>query len=211
MDANAMTNLTLYHTAPSRSMVARWMLEEVGEPYDVSLVDISSGENLQPAFLEINPMGKVPALKHGDAVIAENAAIACYLADVFPGADLNVPIDSPLRGPYLKWLFFAPSCLEPLLMDKVTGREPVARLSAGWGEFDTTMDVVEAAVSGSPFLFGERFTAADLVIGSTLDWGLNMLNAIHDRPVLADYCARLLERPAKQRQLALDGALMAGG
>src|SRR2546427_584101 len=105
-----MAKLTLYHAAPSRSSITRWMLEEVGEPYDIHLLSLSKGENRQPGYLAVNPMGKVPALKHGDMVMTEAAAICAYLADEFPKARLSIPIGDPRRGVYLKWLFFGPRC-----------------------------------------------------------------------------------------------------
>src|ERR1041385_593545 len=114
-----MSKLTLYHAAPSRSSIVHWMLEEVGEPYDIHLISFKKGENLQPAYLAINPMGKVPALKHGDTVITEVAAICTYLADEFPEKRLNIPVGTPRRGVYLKWLFFAPGCLEPAVTDQI--------------------------------------------------------------------------------------------
>ena len=104
-----MAALTLYHASPSRSSVTLWMLEELGEPYDIHLLSLSKGENREPAYLAVNPMGKVPALRHGDTVITELAAICTYLADAFPAAKLNVPIGDPRRGTYLKWLFFGPA------------------------------------------------------------------------------------------------------
>src|SRR5207237_4975310 len=129
-----MAKLTLYHAVPSRSMVTRWMLEEVGEPYDVHLLNLANGENRAADHLAINPMGKVPALRHGDVVITENAAICTYLDDEFPRAKLNVPVGNPLRGVYLKWLFFGPSCIEPAMMDKAFPRKEDARRAAlGYG------------------------------------------------------------------------------
>ncbi len=110
-------DLILYHFAPSRSMIARWMLEEVGQPYALHLLDFGKEEHRRPDYLAINPMGKVPALVHKGAVITEAAAICCYLADAFPDARLNVPVGDPRRGPYLRWLFFGPSCLEPAVID----------------------------------------------------------------------------------------------
>src|SRR2546423_11575660 len=112
-----MSKLTLYHAAPSRSSIVHWMLEEVGEPYDIHLVSFKKGENLKPEYLAINPMGKVPALAHGDTVITEVSAICAYLADEFPQAKLNVPVGTPRRGIYLKWLFFVPTCLEPAITE----------------------------------------------------------------------------------------------
>ena len=118
-----MAKLTLYHAAPSRSSITRWMLEEIGEPYDVHLLSLMKGEQRAPAFLAVNPMGKVPALKHGDVIITEAAAICTYLADEFPKADLNIPIGDPRRGIYLKWLFFGPSCVEAAMIDRAFPRQ----------------------------------------------------------------------------------------
>jgi glutathione S-transferase len=142
-----MAELTLYHASPSRSSVALWMLEEVGEPYDIKLIKLSAGDNMKPDYLAINPMGKVPALRHGDTVITELAAICTYLADAFPGKKLNVPIGTPRRGVYLKWLFFNPGCLEPAVLDCAAPRkEPARRGMLGYGDFDTTMNVLAKAV-----------------------------------------------------------------
>ena len=145
------------------------MLEEIGEPYDIHLLSLNKGDNRAPEFLAVNPMGKVPALKHGDVVITEAAAICAYLADEFPRAKLNVPVGDPRRGVYLKWLFFGPSCIEPAMMDRAAPRkEEPRRAMLGYGDFDTVMDVVAKAVSKGPYLLGDQFTAADVVIGSGL-------------------------------------------
>jgi glutathione S-transferase len=162
-----MAKLTLYHGSPSRSSIVLWMLEEVGEPYDVHLLNFGKGENRAPDYLALNPMGKVPAIKHGDAVITEVAAICTYLADEFPSAKLNVPIGTPQRGIYLKWLFFGPGCIEPAVIDRAAPRKEEARRAMlGYGDFDTTMNVVAKAVEKGPYLMGEQFTAADVVVGS---------------------------------------------
>jgi glutathione S-transferase len=202
-----MAGLTLYHVAPSRSSIVLWMLEEIGEPYDIHLLSIKRGTNREPAYLAVNPMGKVPALKHGDAIITEVAAVCCYLADAFPKAGLNIPLGDPKRGPYLKWLFFGPGSLEDAIMDRAyprTGDPPRAAL--GYGDFDTTMDVVARAVTPGPFLMGEKFTAADVVIGSNLRWA-TMFKLIPERKEFADYVARLVDRPAAKRAQAKDEEL----
>src|ERR1700730_16101071 len=156
-----MAKLTLYHAAPSRSSITRWMLEEVGEPYDIHLLNLSNGDTHAPDYLAVNPMGKVPALKHGDVVITEGAAICAYLADEFPRAKLNVPIGSPRRGIYLKWLFFGPTCVEPAIWERAYPRkEPAPRAALGFGEFETVVDVLaKAAAAARPYLMGENFTA----------------------------------------------------
>jgi glutathione S-transferase len=205
-----MPQLTLYHAAPSRSSVVRWMLEELGEPYEVRLLNLAKGEHRQPAYLAVNPMGKVPALGHGDAVVTEVAAICCYLADEFPQARLNVPVGDPRRGPYLKWLFFAPGCVEPAVAERAFPRkEPAPRSTLGFGDFDTVMDVLgQATAAAHPYLMGERFTAADVVIGSQLRWGM-MFRLVPQRPEFVAYVGRLEERPALQRATEMDARLRA--
>jgi glutathione S-transferase len=205
-----MPQLTLYHAAPSRSSIALWMLEEVGEPYDVHLLDLKKGENRAPAYLAVNPMGKVPALRHGDAVVTEAAAICCYLADAFPEARLNVPVGDPRRGPYLKWLFFGPSCIEPAVMERTFPRkEPAPRSTLGFGDFDTVMEVLAGATAAAqPYLMGEQFTAADVLVGSHLRWG-TMFGLIPRRPEFAAYVGKLERRPALERATAKDAQLKA--
>jgi glutathione S-transferase len=204
-----MAKLTLYHAAPSRSSIVRWMLEEVGEPYDLHVVNLAKGEQHQPEHIAVNPMGKVPALRHGDAVVTEAAAICTYLADEFPQARLNVPVGDPRRGPYLKWLFFGPSCIEPAMTDRAFPRQEQPRRGMlGYGDFDTVMEVVAKAVEPGPYLLGEQFTAADVIVGSTLRWGL-MFGLLPTRPEFIAYVGRLEQRPALQRSVAADQKLAA--
>ncbi|MBV9970205.1 MAG: glutathione S-transferase family protein [Xanthobacteraceae bacterium] len=202
-----MSAMMLYHISPSRSSVALWMLEEVGQPYGIHLLSMKTGENREQPYLAVNPMGKVPALKHGDAVITEVAAICCYLADAFPEAGLNIPIGDPRRGPYLKWLFFAPGAIEPAIFDRAFPRAAEApRAALPFGDFDTTMNVVAKAVTAGPFLMGEKFTAADVVIGSQLRWA-TMFKLIPERKEFVDYVARCTDRPAAKRAQAKDEQL----
>jgi glutathione S-transferase len=204
-----MATLTLFHAAPSRSSIARWMLEEVGEPYELHVFNLKNGDHRKPAYLAVNPMGKVPALKHGDTVITEAAAICCYLADAFPQAGLSVPIGDPRRGTYLKWLFFGPSCVEPAVTDKAFKRaEAPPRGSLGYGDYDTVMNVLADGVRAGPYLLGEQFTAADVVIGSGLRWGM-AFKLIPERPEFVAYTARLAARPALKRAQAKDAELTA--
>jgi glutathione S-transferase len=204
-----MAKLTLYHAFPSRSAIVRWMLEEVGEPYDVHLLDLKKGENREAAYLAINPMGKVPALKHGDVVVTEAAAICLYLADAFPQAGLAPAIGDPRRGPFLKWLFFGPGCVEPAVPDRAFKRaEEPPRGTLGYGDYETTMNVVAKAVERGPYLLGEQFSAADVVIGSTLRWGM-MFKLIPERPEFVAYVGRLTERPALKRAQQKDEELAA--
>jgi glutathione S-transferase len=202
-----MPQLTLYHAAPSRSSVAHWMLEEVGEPYDIHLMSLKKGDNRAADYRKVNPMGKVPALRHGDALITESAAICTYLADAFPQAKLNVPVGDARRGPYLKWLFFGPSCVEPAMMDHMFPRRDEApRAALGYGDYDTVIEVLAQAVKDGPYLMGEQFTAADVVIGSVVRYGM-MFKGIPERPEFLAYAGRLAERPAAKRATQKDQEL----
>jgi glutathione S-transferase len=204
-----MPNLTLYHAAPSRSSVVLWMLEEIGRPYDIKLIKLSAGDNLKPDYLAINPMGKVPALRHGDTVITEVAAICTYLADEFPDQKLNVPAGAPRRGEYLKWLFFGPSVIEPAMTDRAFPRKENPRASTlGWRDFDTVLDIMSKALAKGPYLMGEQFTAADVVIGSGLRYGM-MFKLIPERKEFVDYVARFASRPAAKRAEEKDKELAA--
>jgi glutathione S-transferase len=204
-----MSDLTLYHAAPSRSSVVLWMLEELGQPYAIKLVKLSAGDNLKPDYLAINPMGKVPALDHRGTVITELAAICTYLADEFPTAKLNVPTGTPRRGVYLKWLFFGPSVFEPAMIDRAFPRKEEARASSlGWRGFDQVLDIVAKAIGQGPWLMGEQFTAADVVIGANIRWGM-MFKMVPERPEFTAYAARIAARPAAQRAEAKDKEMAA--
>ncbi len=202
-----MTKLTLYHAAPSRSSIVRWMLEELGEPYDLHVLNLAKAEQHAPDYLAVNPMGKVPAIRHGETIVTEAAAICTYLADEFPEARLNVPLGDPRRGTYLRWLFFAPSCIETAITDRAFPRQEEPRRGMlGYGEYDTVMDVVAETVAQGPYLLGDQFTAADVVVGSTLRWG-TMFGLVPKRPEFVAYIGRLEQRPALQRATALDREL----
>jgi glutathione S-transferase len=204
-----MADLLLYHAAPSRSSIVRWMLEEIGEPYDVHVLKLGEGEQQKPEYLAINPQGKVPALRHKGVVITEVAAICTYLADEFPKAKLAIPAGDPRRGVYFQWLFFGPSCLEPAVTDRAFPRKEPPRAGAvGWRDLDTLTDVIAAALAQGPHIMGEQFTAADVVIDSGLRWGM-MFKLLPERPEFGPYVARLSERPALQRADAKDKALAA--
>ena len=199
-----MADLVLYHASPSRSSIVLWMLEEVGEPYDLKLLKLSEGEGQKPGYLALNPMGKVPTLVHKGTPITEVAAICTYLADEFPGKKLNVPTGSPKRGVYLKWLFFSPSVMEPAANDKVFPRkEPPRPGAVGYRDLDVVIDIVANGLKPGPFLMGEQFTAADVVLGSLIRWG-TMFEMIPERPEFTAYSARIAARPAAQRAEAKD-------
>jgi glutathione S-transferase len=198
--------LKLYHATPSRSSVTLWMLEEVGEPFTIELLSLKNGDQRKPEYLAINPMGKVPTLDDGGTIVSEVSAVCCYLADAYPKAGLAPLIGDKLRGPYLKWLFYAPSCIEPAIIDKAMNRPPPPRSTAGWGDYDTVIEVLrEATGKASPYLLGERFTAADVVVGSSLRWGMQF-KLLPELPEFLAYTQMLAKRPALQRQIAKDEA-----
>jgi len=198
--------LVLYTHPMSRGRIARWMLEEVGQLYDVEVLDFASTMKA-PAYLAINPMGKVPALCHGDAVVTETAAICAYLADAFPESRLAPPPGDRLRAPYYRWLFFAAGPIEAAISNKSLGFVVPAERERmmGYGSFARVMDVLEAAVSQSDYLVGDGFTAADLYVGYSIGFGL-MFGSLDKRPAFERYWQRLTSRPAFQRAKALDDA-----
>ena len=183
------------------------MLEELGEPYDLNVIDTKKQQQLEPTYRAINPMGKVPALEHAGQVITEVGAICLYLADAFPKAGLAPAIGDPLRGPYVRWMFFQGNCFEPAIIDKAMNREPGMRAMSPYGDFATTIDVVAKAVAKGPWFLGDRFTALDVYFGSAIRW-TTMFKLLPERPEFASYIARLSGRPALQRAEAKDKALM---
>jgi glutathione S-transferase len=200
--------LVLYTNPMSRGRIVRWMLEEVGQPYQARSLDYAKLKD--PAYLAINPMGKVPALVHGSTLVTEAAAICAYLADAFPQAGLAPPPGDPARGPYYRWLFFVAGPLEAATTNKVLGVEvkPEQQKMAGYGAYGYVMDALEQAVDGREHLAGGRFSAADLYVGSHLDWGMGF-GTVEKRPAFQAYVARLRERPAFKRAAEIDDALIA--
>jgi glutathione S-transferase len=206
-----MTDLTLFHASPSRSSITLWMMEELGQPYDLKLIDLAKGDQLTADYAAVNPMGKVPALGHKGVMVTEVAAICTYLADEFPKAGLSIPIGRPERGVYLKWLFFGPSVLEPAITDQNHPRATPPRPQAvGWRPLPQVLDVIESGLKPGPHLMGKQFTAADVVIGSGLRWGM-MFGLIEPRPRFKEYVAELEERPALRRANERDAALRQPG
>lgn len=203
-------NELVFHTNPmSRGRIVRWMLEELGVKYRTVVQEY--GKSMKsPEYLAINPMGKVPAIQHRGIVVTETAAICAYLADAFPQAGLAPAADDPLRGPYLRWLFFAAGPVEAAVTAK--GLDLLApadkAMMAGYGSYEQTIDALEqAAASASPWLLGERFTAADVYVGSQIDFGM-MFKSIPERPAFTAWAERLRGREAYRRAREKDGALM---
>jgi glutathione S-transferase len=195
--------LHFYYNPQSRAAIVHWMLEELGIPYEMHVLRFDKAEHKTPEFLAINPMGKVPTIKHGDAVVTEGPAICTYLADAFPAAGLAPAIGDPRRGTYLRWMFFSGSCIEPAIGDKALGREPGRPSMLGYGTFEDTINAAASAVAKGPFVLGETFSAADVVFGSTIMYGM-MFNIIPQRPEFTAYAERLKARPALQRSEAKD-------
>ena len=203
-----MDKIVFHHAPMSRSNIVHWMLEELGLPYELRAMSLERGDHKKPDYLAINPMGKVPAITHQGVTITEAAAICSYLADEFPAAKLSVPIGGPRRGLYLKWLFFGPGCLEQAIIDRLHNRPQVAPSSSSYGNYDTVMDTLAQALATGPYLLGEQFTAADVVIGSGIQWG-TMVRAVPERAEFGAYIERLSARPAAQRSFIRNQELYA--
>ena len=199
--------MQLYWSPRSRSFSSLWLMEEAGQPYERVLIDITSGAQKTPEYLAINPMGKVPALADGEATLAEAAAICAYVAERYPQAKLAPPLGDPARAKYLYWLFFVPSCVEPAMVQLATKIEmnPVA---AGWGDATRVFDVLDAALGKSKgqWVLGENFSAADVMVGSILNFVVRLFKMTPTRPSFDRYLDACAARPAFQRA----GALAAG-
>jgi len=190
--------IKLYWSPRSRSFSAIWLLEESGLPYERVLTDISTGAQKAPEYLAINPMGKVPALRDGDASLGEAAAICAYIADRYPETNLAPAITDPLRARYLQWLFFTPSCMEPAIIQIYTKLE-VPPSTAAWGSATQTFDALDAALQKGPWILGEKFSAADIAIGAGLNFAVRIFKMLPSRPSFDAYLERIVARPAFQR------------
>lgn len=201
-----MADLHFYSNPMSRGRIVRWMLEEVGQPYETTLLDFASSAK-SPEFLAINPMGKVPTIRHGKTVVTECAAICAYLAETFPQAGL---LPSPeARGDYYRWMFFAAGPVEAAVSNRALGVvvPPERRGMVGYGSFEAVMDALEVAVRGKRYVAGEHFTAADVYFGSQIGWGLQF-GSIEKRPVFETYWNGIKDRPAAVRAREIDDALI---
>jgi glutathione S-transferase len=200
-------DLIFYTNPMSRGRIVRWMLEEVGQPYETVVLDYASGMK-GADYLAINPMGKVPAIKHGDMVVTEGAAICAYLADAFPQAGLAPPLSD--RGDYYRWLFFGAGPVEAAVTARSLGFEPKPeqKRMAGFGSLEDTLNTLEHAVTGHQFLAGDRFSAADVYTGSQIGWGMQF-GSIEKRPAFTAYWDRVSSRPAAVRAREIDDGLIA--
>lgn len=200
-------SLVLHHHPHSRAATAVWMLEEVGQPYELVWVDLRKGAQKAAPHTALNPMGKVPVLVDGGAVISEGSAIAMYLADRYAPGQLAPAPDAPDRGTWLRWCVFAAAVVEPCCMAQASGwaYNPA---SAGFGSYDEMMATLEAGIGDGPWLLGEQFTMADVVLGSTVQWMLQF-KMLEARPAFVAYAERLRARPAAQRAAARNAAVAA--
>ncbi|MGP0060591.1 MAG: glutathione S-transferase family protein [Beijerinckiaceae bacterium] len=200
--------LTFYHSPNSRSGGTLFLLEELGVPYDLHVLDMQAGEQRAAPYLAINPMGKVPALKHGDAIVTEQVAIFIYLADRFPTANLAPALSDPLRGPYLRWLVFYAASFEPAVIDRALKRDPAPKTMCPYGDFDTMFATLVGQLGKGPYILGERFSAADVLWATALTW-ITDFKLVPERQEILDYMARVTARPAAARARAKDAALVA--
>jgi glutathione S-transferase len=206
-----MTNsgtLVHYHAPNTRSSAIRWLFEELGVPHELKVFNTKKGEHKSPEYLAINPMGKVPAISHNGQVVTETGAICIYLADLFPEAGLAPKIGEADRAPYLRWIVFYHSAVEPAIVDHSLKREAGPSSMLPYGSYDETINALASALAKGPYLLGERFSAADVLIGSSVRWML-LFKMLPERPEFTRYAAQLSERPALKRALEKDAALAA--
>jgi glutathione S-transferase len=200
--------ITLYYSPQTRATGTRVLLEELGAPYDLHVLNMKAGEQRQPAYLAINPLGKVPAIKHGDALVTEQVAIYIYLADLFPAAGLTPALDDPRRGPYLRWIAYYGASFEPAVIDRFMKHEPAPVTQSPYADYDSMLGALEAQLAGGPYLFGDRLTAADILWGVAFSWTM-MFGIVPKKDVFVRYAERITSRPAFQRISAADAEMAA--
>jgi glutathione S-transferase len=200
--------ITLFHAPQSRSTGVLTLLEELGAPYALHVVNMKAGEQRQPAYLAVNPLGKVPAIRHHGVLVTEQVAIFIYLADLFPASGLAPAIGDRLRGAYLRWLVFYAACYEPGLVDTAMKRDPAPLAMSPYGSFDAVLSTLVAELENKPYLLGDTISAADILWGLALNWG-TLFKLLPDSPVISGYVARITQRPAFLKVAALDAELAA--
>jgi glutathione S-transferase len=200
--------ITLFYSPQTRATGARVLLEELKVPYDLHVLNMKTGEQRQPGYLAINPLGKVPAVRVNDTLVTEQGAIYLYLADLFPEAGLAPSLSDPDRGAYVRWLFIYGSCFEPAVVDHYLKREPVSMNETPYASYASLIDMLEEALKVGPYLLGERFTAADLLWGIALRW-TTMFGLVEARPAFQAYMDRIGSRPSIQKVSAEDAAMVA--
>ncbi|HEV2674477.1 MAG TPA: glutathione S-transferase family protein [Aliidongia sp.] len=204
-----MSGIVFYHSPNTRSGGTRVLLEELGAPYELKVLNMKAGEQREPGYLAINPMGKVPAIVHGGSLVTEQVAIYLYLADLFPDAGLAPGLGDPLRGSYLRWMVYYGSCFEPAVVDKSLKREPAPPQMCPYGDFDTMLKTLVDQLAIGPYMLGERFTAVDVLWGGALTW-MTAFKLVPDLPEIMAYIGRINARPAVVKVKALDAELAAG-
>ena len=200
--------LRFYYAPQTRSRAVLALFEELDVQPELVVLNLKTGEQRQPAYLAINPMGKVPALTYDGVLMSEQAAIFTFLADLFPAAGLAPALDDPQRGAYLRWMMFYGSCFEPAIVDRYMQREPAPAMSSPYGDFETTLATVQAQLRAGPYLLGDRLTAVDLLWGPALAW-ITMFKMIPESPEVMAYVARIAQRPAQQRAAAREAEFAA--
>jgi glutathione S-transferase len=200
--------VTLFHSPNTRSTGALILLEELGAPYVLHAVNMKAGDQRKPAYLAINPMGKVPAVKHGEALITEQGAVYIYLADLFPQAGLTPAIGDPLRGPFIRWLVYYGSSFEPAVIDKAMKRDPAPQGMSPYGDFDTMLKTISDQLKKGPYICGERFTAADVLWGTAMKWMLDF-KLVPESPEFFSYRDRIISRPAFKKVAEMDTKMAA--
>jgi len=201
-------HITLFHAPQSRSAGALVLLEELGADYELHVLDLKKGEQRQPAYLAVNPMGKVPAIRHDGALVTEQGAVYAYLADLYPEAGITPAIGDPLRGPYLRWLFYYGSSFEPALIDRSLKREPTPPSTSPYGDYETMLKTLTDQLATGPYLLGERFTAADVLWGTALRW-TTMFKLVPESAPVTRYIAQVTSRPAAARAAKIEADLLA--
>ena len=201
-------DITLYHSPNSRSSGVLTLLKELDAPFELRVVNIKAGAQRQGAYLSINPMGKVPTVKHGHAIITEQVAIYIYLADLFPEAGLAPALDDPLRGPYLRWLVFYAASFEPAIVDRALKRDPAPATMSPYGDYDTMLKTLVDQLAKGPYLLGERFCAADVLWGTALTWTMAW-KLVPEQPEITAYLARWSARPSVAEVKGIDAELVA--
>ncbi len=200
--------ITLYYSPQSRAMGARVLLEELGAPYDLHVLNMKAGEQRKAPYLAINPLGKVPAIRHRGALVTEQVAITIYLADLFPQAGLTPGLDDARRGPYLRWIAYYGSSFEPALIDKFMKREPAPITQSPYADCDTMLSTLEAQLAKGPYLFGDAITAADILWGIALNWTM-MFGLVPRTDIFVRYAERIAARPAFQQISVADDEMAA--
>jgi len=200
--------IVFFHSPNTRSSGTRILLEELGAPYELRAVNMKAGEQRMPAFLAVNPMGKVPAILHRGELVTEQVAIFLYLADLFPQAGLTPARDDRLRGPYLRWIAYYGSSFEPAVVDRALKRDPGPLNMVPYGDYDTMLKTVTDQLAKGPYLLGDRMTAADVLWGTALRW-TTMFKLVPEMPVIMDYVKRATGRPAVAKAGELDAKLAA--